>query len=277
MIILVGIDDTDSLDSRGTNKLARAIAEQLAPRFACRLIVRHQLLFDERIPFTSHNGSAGLWLEPIIAEPTAGDLTSLAEEIRAAMLSDFIPGSDPGLCLATCAGEAFSGGERSAARRSNLTELYEWGRRCQCEIVTQAEARALAERAGVHLEGLGGTNGGIIGALAAVGLTHTGNDGRLVHWQTYPDDLSGSTAIAELRRRQIEVRVVADNPLGSLTDDGRSTHRFQRSDGTALFDGVVDVGKHLRPNLREYRAVLFVTKASNPAAHNAEWTALKLK
>ncbi len=261
MTIFVGIDDTDSLDSRGTNKLARALAEQLAPRYECRMIVRHQLLFDERIPFTSHNGSAGLWLEPRAAELTPSDLDSLFDELREAMLGDFIPGSDPGLCLTTDVSD----------------ELFAWGRRCQSEIVTQAEAREIAERAGVRLLGLGGTNGGIIGALAAVGLTHSGNDGRLVRWQSWPDDLTGSTPISVLNGRDIEVRSLDGLSPDRMPDDGRSSSRIERSAGEELFEGVVDVGKHCRPNLRDHRAVLFVTRNLNPECLDAEWTALKLK
>ena len=139
-MILIGIDDTDSLDSRGTNKLAKALAAQVADRFACRRIVRHQLLFDDRIPYTSHNGSASLWLEPL--GPI--DLDWLHRELRSGMLSDFIEGSDPGLCLA----EQVS------------SSVIAWGQRCQREIVTQAEARELAAASDVRLEGLGGTEGG---------------------------------------------------------------------------------------------------------------------
>ena len=264
MTMIVGIDDTDSLDSRGTNKLARAIAEHLAPRFACRMIVRHQLLFDERIPFTSHNGSAGLWFESLSEAPTLVEIDALFAEIREFMLDDFIDGSDPGLCLAVI----------ETKRDDQWDALYEWGRRCQREIVTQSEARTLATHAGVRLEGLGGTDGGIIGALAAVGLTNSGHDGRLVRWQSHPDDLSGPTPITTLRQRQIEVRAILEN---NLPMDDCSTSRLERTDGTELFDGIVDVGKHLRPNLRDHRAVLFVTKVLPPSVDNAGWAALKLK
>jgi hypothetical protein len=53
--------------------------------------------------------------------------------------------------------------------------------RCKSEVMTQEEARAVAIRAKCHLEGLGGTEQGIIGALAAIGLIVGGNDGRVVH------------------------------------------------------------------------------------------------
>ena len=142
LVIYIGIDDTDSLESRGTNKLAKSIAQQLAPRFVCRMIVRHQLLMDERVPFTSHNGSASIILEPRDRSAlTDADLRTLFRELKSLMLADFIPGSDPGLCLTTEVSDA----------------IVAWGRRCQQEIVTQAAARELAAQCGVMLEGLGGT------------------------------------------------------------------------------------------------------------------------
>src|SRR5437870_2586916 len=57
-LIYVGIDDTDTLDTPGTNQLARALAAQIASTHECLLIVRHQLLDDPRVPYTSKNGSA---------------------------------------------------------------------------------------------------------------------------------------------------------------------------------------------------------------------------
>jgi len=59
MRVYVGFDDTDTLDSEyGTGKLVRRF-ERVLPE-GCSLwgVVRQQLLFDERIPYTSHNSSA---------------------------------------------------------------------------------------------------------------------------------------------------------------------------------------------------------------------------
>ncbi len=243
-MILVGIDDTDSLESRGTNKLARELARQVSVKFRCRAIVRHQLLFDLRVPFTSHNGSACIWLEARSVAATDADLATLYDDMRVGMLADFIEGSDPGLCLATHV----------------PPEITAWGRRCQQEIVTQAEARDLATRCGIRLEGLGGTNGGVIGALAAIGLTADGNDGRLVQWQEWPDELTGPTPVERLWERDIEVR--------TLTGDAVGNPRPNRSDGRELQTGIVDVGKHARANLREHRACLFVVAATPEAKSN---------
>ncbi|MHB8897438.1 MAG: hypothetical protein ACYC6Y_01685 [Thermoguttaceae bacterium] len=221
-VIWVGIDDTDVLASRGTNQLARAIAAALAVEYRCVRIVRHQLLDDPRIPYTSHNSSASIGLEP------AGrlDLPRLAGMCRELMLADFIEGSDPGLCVA---------GDVPAA-------ITEFGVRCQSEVVTQADACELARRHGLWLEGLGGTCGGVIGALAAVGLAATGDDGRIVQLAQWPDDLSGVVPVCRLHERDVAVCC--------------------RASGQWIDEGLVDVGKHLRPNRRWGKNVLFVEEDS---------------
>jgi hypothetical protein len=153
----------------------------------------------------------------------------------------FVPGSDPGLCVAEAIPEC----------------VVAFARQCQRELVDQASARQLAADCGIHLEGLGGTEGGVIGALAAVGLNATGSDGRLVQLGTWPDDLSGPQEISVLEQRGIQVR------------------RWDSSE--IVRSGCVDVGKHLRPNLREGRAVLFVQATPSGSASSVPWTALKLK
>jgi hypothetical protein len=234
-MIVLGLDDTDTLDTPGTNQLARRIAGSLPVGFRATLVLRHQLLFDPRIPYTSQNGSASIALE---ADPGA-DRDALLETLRKAFRDWYVPGSDPGLCVA----------ERVAA------ELIEFGRRCQREPVRQAEARALAGATGVHLEGFGGTEDGVIGALAAVGLLAGGDDGRVVHlpgW-TWPDRFNGPQPVDDIRARGVEAVLV-------------------RETGAPVGRGTVDVGKHLRPSYRGGRVVLFVESAGP----TGQWRALKL-
>jgi tRNA(Ile2) C34 agmatinyltransferase TiaS len=158
MIIYVGMDDTDNLESRGTGRLARSIAAELGSQFCLLGVTRHQLLVDPRIPYTSHNSSAAILLE---AEGEV-DLAVLFEHVRDLMLADFLLGSDPGLCVAA----------------QVPVEVIEFGRLAQQQVVTQAEARTLAAFHGLPLAGLGGTEDGVVGALAAVGLAAGGEDGR---------------------------------------------------------------------------------------------------
>jgi tRNA(Ile2) C34 agmatinyltransferase TiaS len=159
-MLYIGLDDTDNLTSRGTGNLARQIAAALAADYPVLGVTRHQLLVDPRVPCTKKNSSAAIALD-MDGDP---DLSALLERVRTLMLADFQPGSDPGLCVA----------------RTVPSAVIEFGRRAQCQLVVQAEAWALAAARGVPLVGLGGDNGGVIGALAAVGLAASGEDGRYV-------------------------------------------------------------------------------------------------
>jgi len=236
-MLFVGIDDTDVKDSPGTNQLARWLIERLWPDYRSLVAVRHQLLFDPRIPYTSKNSSASVLWEPA----AGGSLSDLAARIRELMLQWFVAGSDPGLCV--------------TGRVPH--QITAFGRRCQQEIVAQAEARRLAAEHGISLEGLGGTEDGVIGALAAVGLVAGGNDGRVVSVDGGPDDLSGPQDVAVLHARGVaEIRLMES--------------------AVAIAAGRVDVGKHLRPSWREGRVVLFVTPAPPETAHAAPWQAVRL-
>jgi hypothetical protein len=159
-MIYIGLDDTDTLDSRGTGALARQVAADLASDHTVVGVIRHQLLHDPRVPCTKNNSSKGI----LLADNGADDLSALAARIRALMLADFQEGSDPGLCVT----------------KTVPTEIIAFGRRVQTELVTQDEARALAGKHGIYLEGLGGDEMGVIGALAAVGLTAGGEAGRYI-------------------------------------------------------------------------------------------------
>jgi hypothetical protein len=234
-MIFVGLDDTDMPDTRGTNKLARAMIAALAAEWKPHRLLRHQLLDDPRVPCTSKNGSASIALEPRNVGCT---IPGLVAACRRMMLEDFIPGSDPGLCV-------------TADEVSNA--VRDFGRRCQRELVSRDDAFALARQEGIYLEGLGGTNGGVIGALAAVALASGGNDGRIVQWREYADDLSGPQPIAGIQARDIAV--------------------VELESQQAVEEGTVDVGKRLRPNYRHGQAVLFVQPRGDALGG---WQAIKL-
>ncbi len=236
-MIFVGLDDTDTLDTPGTNQLARRLAAALPPGFTCTLVLRHQLFFDPRVPYTSQNGSASLLVETEPGRRAPELLPLLERELR----DWYVAGSDPGLCLAETVPD----------------DVVAFGARCQRDLVTQVEARDLAARHGLHLAGFGGTEDGVIGALAAVGLLASGDDGRVVHrpgWP-WPDGFSGPQPVAAIRARGVdEVRPYPD--------------------GAELVSGTVDVGKHLRPSYRRGRVVLFVDP-SGPDTPSS-WRARKL-
>jgi hypothetical protein len=238
-VIYIGIDDTDIVGSPGTNQLARLILKHIGESAKGAIICRHQLFFDPRVPYTSKNGSASIQL------PNAGsaDIPNLTERIRDTMRGWYVVGSDPGLCIAAGASE----------------EMKAFSLRCKSEVVTQDEARAIAVRAGCHLEGLGGTEQGIIGALAAIGLVVGGEDGRIVHlsWWPYPEDgFSGPQTDENILARGVdEIRQVGTE--------------------APVTASIVDVGRHLRPNRRGGQIVLYVEAAADPDAE-APWRAVKL-
>jgi hypothetical protein len=239
-VIFIGIDDTDIIGTPGTNQLARAILKRLGETARNSIICRHQLFFDPRVPYTSHNGSASIQLP----DADAADALHLTHAIREVMREWFVVGSDPGLCVALGATE----------------EMKAFSLRCKSEVVTQEEAREIAARAGCHLEGLGGTEQGVIGALAAVALVVGGEDGRVVHLHAwpYPDEaLCGPRAIEELYARGVaEIRELKSSNL--------------------VTTGPIDIGKHLRPNWRGGRLVLFVDTVDDSASP-APWRAVKLR
>jgi len=189
MRIYIGFDDTDTRDAdRGTGKLARWFGERLPA--GCRLwgVVRQQLPRLEGIPFTANNSSACVVVE-------ADDLAlqeALIERAVDHIRDHFIEGSDPGLCVVP---------EEAAA----IAALIAFGRECCGRRVTQAEAVRAA--AGVHLSGHGGTDDGIIGAAAGVGLTLYGWSGRFIEFGNLRS-LPERIAVRALEERGIRVLAV---------------------------------------------------------------------
>jgi len=223
MRIYIGFDDTDTTDSdRGTGKLARWMERELPE--GCRLwgVVRQQLLVDRAIPYTSHNSAACA----IVESPDGFLLEAVIERAINHIRRHFIPGSDPGLCVAS---------EESPV----LPELVSFGRLCTGKVVTQQDAVRAVD--GVHLSGHGGTNDGIIGAAAAVGLTAYGWGGRFVEFgrlRDFPEVVS----VSELERAGIAVVSVDRDARLPVPGD------------------VVDTKGWLRPRLWGGKAVLPVTR-----------------
>src|SRR6476660_2164051 len=177
-MIYVGIGDTDTLDDPGTNQLARLMVRELASQARGRMILRHQLLEDPRVPCTKKNGCASIAFEPLSSFSRDGFLAS----VRKMVVSWSPQGSDPGLCVTENVPQAVS----------------DWGIRCQRELVKQSDARQIAAEHGIYLEGLGGTEDGVIGALAALGLMATRNDGRVIHFESDGADWYALTGCPEL-------------------------------------------------------------------------------
>lgn len=219
--LLIAIDDTDDLHSPGTGRRCRGLMEELAaagmgePAGA----TRHQLLVDPRIPYTSHNSSC------CIAWRLRGSREEVIELAARFLERHSAPAADPGLAVLD--------------RTPLHDELVAFGRAAQREVLTQPDARDLAARAGVHLSGHGGTEGGVIGALAAIGLHLSGSDGLFL---TMPGirELAGSCTYAEL---------LATVPV----DGARGPGGEVPAPGDQL-----ELGDWVRPVLLDGRAVLLL-------------------
>jgi hypothetical protein len=228
MRIYIGFDDTDNLDSElGTGKLARRFEALILDD--CRVcgVVRQQLLLDPGIPYTSHNSSACVVLD--VTDPAPSLVQTILERAVTHIEKQAAAGSDPGLCIAS---------EDDPA----LPHLMTFGRLCTERIVTQREALRAAGDA--HLSGHGGTNDGMIGAAAAVGLTASGWSGRFIEFsglRQFPDPVS----VAALQERGI--RVV------SLERDALCPGPHDR----------VNIKGWLRPRLWGHEAVLPVLPAGS--------------
>src|SRR4029077_9036310 len=94
-MIYVGLDDTDTLDDPGTNQLARHLVRELASQFRGRMILRHQLLEDARVPCTRKNGCASIAFDRLNSAST----TELIDHVRRIIVAWCPRGSDPGLCV----------------------------------------------------------------------------------------------------------------------------------------------------------------------------------
>jgi len=162
MTILVSIDDTDTPTSRGTGRLARSIADTLAADYPIYGVTRHQLYVHPEIPYTSHNSCAVIHVETNKTDT----VDTIYATVQQVMLNDFIEGSDPGLAVASSDQIALS--------------LIAFGKDAKCTILTQEKARELAKNLNIRLKGLGGTEDGVIGAMAGLGLAVERNDGRFI-------------------------------------------------------------------------------------------------
>lgn len=216
-----GFDDTDIHTSLyGTGKLVRWFQQKLPDECECVGVVRQQLLVSDAIPYTSHNSSACMIVE--MPDP------ALLDQMIAAAISHIeahaAVGSDPGLCVAT---------ECDA----KLNNVVEYGRTCTHHVSSQKQALQAAKN--IHLSGHGGTNDGIIGATAAVGLTLSGWAGRFIELGNLRD-WPGQTTVSELKARGID------------------TMSIDRDANTPAPNDIVITNGWLRPRLVGHRAVLFV-------------------
>ncbi len=227
MRALIGIDDTDNAESRGTGYHARQLGAWLAEAGKARVlgITRHQLLQSAEIAYTSHNSAACL-----VIEVDAGIDAVLSAQCAGFVQAISAEGSDAGLCV--------------AGWRAVGPAIEDFGARAKAEVVRRQAALDLAASAALSLMGLTGSQDGVIGALAAVGLRHRGRDGRFV-WLPGLRELKGVYSVKRLR---------------SIT----GIDRVEAGGGTSLPGASrVDVGDWPRPVMRDGRVVWLVEEVAD--------------
>jgi len=226
-LVFIGVDDTDVLGGPfGTGRVARDMAAYLEGQGSGRAIgvIRHQLLVDPRIPYTSHNSSKCVEFEASVPH---------AEVHR--QCADFLggicqTGSDPGLC--TCGEEQVT------------PELVAYAGLAQKEVLAKEQAVNLARKLGILLSEVGGTGDGIIGALASAGLRGSGSGGRYV-------ELRG---IRKIKGLVTVGSILADTAIAAVVDEnGRPV------DGGEL----VDSQDWIKPNVIGGSPVLRIRQRSN--------------
>lgn len=226
MQLYIAIDDTDNLESRGTGFRIRQMAQELAEhKLAIPYhVTRHQLLVDPAIPYTSHNSSACL----IVNDAT--DKMPIINFCRDFLLRESAEGSDSGLCV---------------AEPEQIDEdIIHWGKRAKKEVLLLENSFPLAANKGIYLEGLLGTRGGAIGALAAVGLRKTASDGRFL-WMKNLRETTGT-----FTRKELETILEFDE--------------LQSTQGVPIGpDEQIDTGKWPRPVLYKGKIIIFAEKSDD--------------
>lgn len=234
--LLIGIDDTDNVSSHGTGFLVQHLIHVLedAGEGRCLGATRHQLLVHPSIPYTSHNSSACIsWCSR--GSPDTARITALCARV---LEEESAAGSDPGLVVA----------RRSVWSSPEVRQgLIGFGRRAQREVVESSSAWRLAETSAVHASVHGGDGGGVIGALAAVGLHASGSDGFFL-WMPGIRDIEGQRTYAEVR---------AAIPIDRARDLGGR----EPADGDAI-----ELGDWVRPVWRGGEAILLLQP------HTAGWS-----
>jgi hypothetical protein len=242
--ILIGIDDTDDSESTGTGCLAQRLVGVLgeAGLGSAVGITRHQLLIDPRIPYTSHNSSACIawaaWPD-VDARAIVGVAGPFLEGVSAA-------GSDPGLAVGLAPTWSDAWGRQ---------ELVDFGYMAKNDVLDRSVALTFADSCDITLSAHGDDGSGVIGALAALALHVSGDDGRFV-WMPGLRQLKGLVTYEELRARA---------PINQARDmSGREPRPGD----------VINLGDWVRPVLRQSASVLLLqalgSRTEEPAFEPAE-------
>lgn len=163
MRLLLAIDDTDDIESKGTGEIAEEIAKIIEENNMGKTsaVTRHQLYVHDDIPYTSHNSS--MCFE--ITEVNNDDYKQIIETASNHLKNESSPLSDPGLCVC-----------KVDELEKNV--LIDYGLKAKTIVLNKRIAYEFSKEHGIFLNEYGGTGDGVIGALAGIGLRLSGNDGR---------------------------------------------------------------------------------------------------
>ena len=164
--LIVAIDDTDIIGSKGTSSIATEIMKLVEKNNWGKgtFVTRHQLLIHPDIAYTSHNSAMAFALT---LDDSKISLLELQTHLSNYLREVSAIGSDPGICIVNLATLQYS---------ENLIEYAYFAKQ---KLLTKEIAYTLAQKCGVYLSEEGGNGLGVIGSLAAAGLRIDGNDGEL--------------------------------------------------------------------------------------------------
>ncbi len=237
MKTFVCIDDTDNLETRGTGALASLMIENIEEKNwgKCSYVTRHQLYFHPDVPYTSHNSTMCFVIDH--EKDIYDDLKNYAIKF---LETESAEGSDPGLCIA------------QSENINNKDLLIDYGKRAKIEILTKEIAYETAKKVGVHLSEHGGTGGGIIGALAGIGLRLTGNDGRIKGKLYFPIQRDILTVKEILQNSDVDV-------IKSL--DGHILSNNEK----------IKLGEKVKAVYLDFKKVLLVYKNTDENTEEFDW------
>ncbi|WP_428737972.1 hypothetical protein [Sulfurimonas sp.] len=161
----IAIDDTDELNYHtSTGKIALNIQQQLESTFSLQtsVLTRHQLLMDAKVPYTSHNSAMCFGITS-----HNYNLEDIKKFIIESVTNQAANSSAPGICIC------------SEQNITNKETFIEYGFDAKDIVLDIEKAFKIAKEQNIFLLGLKENKQGVIGALAAVALRISGNDGAL--------------------------------------------------------------------------------------------------
>jgi hypothetical protein len=219
--IFIGIDDTDTATSKGTGFLSRELAKKIESNNLGKVvnITRHQLFVSDKIKYTNRNNSACI-------EVLTCQKELLIKFCREIILDATGSESKPVIVYA----------------ESNIISknIIDFGCKAKTSVQNIKDAVKLAKDSELIVDFLRSGKNGIIGAIAAIGLRATGNDGRVIWVNGYEiKGLAGTYMVGEVYcRTHVDAIRTADGykvPTNASIDFDDKTIKPVFKDNTITF------------------------------------------